>query len=72
MVRVHLADCQRHPVRCRDELSQCGRELGESQPAISPAFLGDRQVQVVEDVDVEMDEETLESPCPAIDQTTRR
>jgi hypothetical protein len=71
MVRVDFADRQRHPVRRGDEFPQDGHELGEAEPDVAARILGDRQVQVVEDVDVDVNEEAPEALGPSLDDTTR-
>ena len=65
MVGVDLADREGHPVRCRDELPQRGHELREAKPAVAARLLGDREVEEVQDVNVDVDEQALEASSPA-------
>ena len=67
VVRVDLADRQGHPVRRGDEFLQHGDELREAKPHVSARFLGDREVEVVQDVHVDVDQEAPEASRPALD-----
>ena len=72
MVGVHFADRERGPVRRGDELAKCGHELLEPESPVATCLLGDREVEVVQDVRVDVDEEALEAPRPAVDDAARR
>ena len=71
MVGVDLADGQGRPVRRGDELPKCGHELLETKSPVPTSLLGDREVEEVEDVRVDVDEEALEASRPAVDDPTR-
>ena len=59
VVGINLADGQADPARSGDQHAECRDELLETQSAVPSRFLRDRQVQVVEDIDIDMDEDAL-------------
>ena len=71
MVGVDLADRERRPVRRGDEFAKYGHELLEPEPPVPTSLLGDREVEEVQDVRVDVDEEALEARRPAVDDAAR-
>jgi hypothetical protein len=47
-------------------------ELWKPQPTIAASILGDRQVKVVKDIDVKVDEQAVESAGPPLDDLASR
>src|SRR5688572_23210813 len=71
VVGVDFADREGNPIRGRDELPQRRYELSEAKPAVAARFLGDREVEEIQDVNVDVDEQTLEASGPAVHDPAR-
>jgi len=72
MIRIHLADRQRAPIGRRDECPERFHELRKPEPTMATNVLGHRQVKIVKDIHVNVDQQAVETLGPPLDDLASR